>query len=197
MLSNVPKEKYQDSEDLMLPLRGSGWRNDYEHKPLHWFVDNMIIPPNLPIIAICRNPYKRAISVYFHLIRNKIQKAERRKIFNGVVPSDIIREYENTSFVDFLKGNAHSMKEYPIYPNSDITFNDIIELRNWDWLNTQESYIKNVDFSKLKIFKIEEPEKINDFFDIDINSWNGELTKVSIYKIKKYGEHFTAVKPNN
>lgn len=176
MLSNVIKEKYDGSEDLMLPLRGFWARYDYEHKPLHWFLDNMIVPLHLPIIATCRNPYTRAVSVYFHCTKNNRQKIHRRKHHIDTVPVDIINDYENQSFVDFLNSKV-SYNTYKIYKDLDITFEDIIKMRDWDWGCSQSYYLKNVDDDKIKVFKIEEPEKINEYFDIDINSWGGESNK--------------------
>ena len=176
MLSSVIKEKYQNSEDLMLPLRGFWTRYDYEHKPLHWFLDNMIIPLHLPIITTSRNPYRRMVSVYFHCTKNKKQKAHRRKYHSDTVPINLIKYYENQSFVDFLNGKV-DFSPYKIHREINITFEDVIKMRDWNWYNSQSYFLKNVNTDKIKVFKIEEPEKINEYFDININSWDGETNK--------------------
>jgi len=170
VLSDILKQKYHNDSCLKTPLNGFWLRDDYEHKPLHWFIDNMIIPIHLPIITTCRNPYRRAVSSYFHSVKNKRQKADRRK--RGLNIS-LIAKHESQSFEDFLNKKI-DISSHKIDKNLDITFGDVYKMRDWNWTDPQMRFLKNVNLDNVTIFKIEEPDKINKFFKIDIDSWDGD-----------------------
>lgn len=167
MISDVIREKYRDDDRLQSPLSGFWLRNDYEHKPLHWFIDNMIIPPYLPIITTCRNPYRRAVSLYFHAVKNEKQKADRRK--RGIDIS-IIETYESQSFEEFLS-NKINISSYKVHKDLNITYGDIYKMRDWNWYDPQVRFLRNVNFDNITVFKIEEPTKINKFFGIKLYLW--------------------------
>jgi hypothetical protein len=142
------------------------------HRPIRFWIDNLLIDTTLPIYSICRNPYTRMLSWYTYIKFDPILTREREK-------DTELRVYiDSMTFEDFLLGK---------YKNTFGGDNNIfIKTRDWHCNSSQLYFFKDFDTELVKFFKIEESEKIEQYFNINMTtSSRYRVSPVSIDYKKK------------
>lgn len=118
------------------------------------------------IFAFVRNPYERVVSMYFYLIHE-----DRLK-----VPLDAAYRYILLKYASF--------KEFVLNMEKDGLLDIIIHLRPmWLWVVNENGVVVP------KIFKMEEPEKIEDFLSQNgISGWM-DAPRLNTSEHKPYGTY--------
>ena len=157
---HIPKCGGSTFTDLILSKYGEKFRepssqmwmgNDHVHRPIKWWMDNLVIDPNLPIYSMCRNPYTRMAS-WFTFIKFHPELQDRRK-----------NNPQAIEFVEQLSFEQMLLNDFP----SD---NPIEKVKNYNHRSSMIHFFQDFDIEKVNFLKLEDRDTINKRFSIDMDS---------------------------